>query len=158
MGTTVRVDDKVDVGGALSRADVGRLAREGYRTVIDLRTLNEEIPGGVLGVDEEGAVVEAAGMRYESVPVSLAEADEALIERVGERMREAEKPVLMHCASGKRAGAMALVNLAVWRGMTAERCFSMASSMGFDCEDEPEMKRLVGGYVERRSAAYRGAL
>ena len=155
MVSVMRVSDEVAVGGAPGRGDIGRLAGEGYRTVVDLRTRREGTPEGVLGAGEEGLAVEEAGMRHENVPVDMAGADEALIGRVGERIRAAEKPVLVHCASGRRAGAMVLANLAVERGMTAERCFERANEMGFDCESEPEIKRLVAGYVERNSPAYR---
>ena len=155
MVSVVRVDDEAAVGGAPGREDVGRLAGEGYRTVLDLRTAREGTPEGVLGVGEERLAVGEAGMRHENLPVDMAEADEALIGRVGERIRGAEKPVLVHCASGRRAGAMVLANLAVERGMTAEQCFERAGEMGFDCESEPETKRLVAGYVERNSPAYR---
>lgn len=149
----VVVDEGVAVGGALGRRDVGRLAREGYRAVIDLRTPGEPVPAGVLGLAEEGTAVEAAGMRHESVPVDLAGVDEDLISRVGQRIRGAARPVLVHCASGRRAGAMALAYLAVERGMTAEECLSRAASLGFDCE--PATKRLVVGYLEHNSPAYR---
>lgn len=154
MDRVTRVDEGLAVGGALGWEDAGALEREGYGTVLDLRTPRENVPQGVLGVEDEAAAVEGAGMRYENVPVDMSGVDEALIERVGERIRAAEGPVLVHCASGRRAGAMALMNLAVERGMTAEQCLDAASAMGFDCESEPGMKRLVTGYVERRSPAY----
>ncbi len=139
---------------ALTEEDVARLAKEGYRTILDLRAPTESPQGDVLAVNEERRAAGDAGLGYENVPVSISEADEELVGRVGERIREAEKPLLVHCSSGKRAGAMTLMNLGVERGMSAGECLQHAASMGFDCESEPAMKSLVVGYLERHSPAH----
>ncbi len=77
-------------------------AREaGFVAVIDLRGEEED-----RGIDEVAAV-EALGMRYVSLPVHGA--DDVTFENAEELDRllgEFDGPVLVHCASGNRVGAL----------------------------------------------------
>ena len=78
------------------------IAREaGFVAVIDLRGEEED-----RGIDEVAAV-EALGMRYVSLPVHGA--DDVTFENAEELDRllgEFDGPVLVHCASGNRVGAL----------------------------------------------------
>lgn len=142
------------IADCLSGGDVDRLREEGFATVLDLRDSGERMPEGVLEAGAERRAVGEAGMRYENVPVRMSELSQEVIERAGELLREAEKPVLVHCATGRRAGAVTLMNLGVECGMIAEECLAVAERMGFDCESQPEMKRLVIDYMKSHSPAY----
>ena len=77
------------------------LAESGYTTVIDLRRPSED-----RGFDERSAV-EGLGMSYVSLPVDGANGitfeNAAVLNRF---LSEAEGPVLLHCGSGNRAGAL----------------------------------------------------
>src|SRR5690606_15098849 len=78
-------------------------AREGVRTVINLRAPDEAVDY------DEAAEAERLGLRYVALPVRGA--DDLDRERVREFGREldaarARGPVLIHCASGNRVGAM----------------------------------------------------
>ena len=83
-------------------AETLAIAREaGFVAVIDLRGEKED-----RGVDEVAAV-EALGMRYVSLPVHGA--GDVTFENAAELDRllgEFEGPVLVHCASGNRVGAL----------------------------------------------------
>ena len=73
----------------------------GFVAVIDLRGEEED-----RGIDEVAAV-EALGMRYVSLPVHGA--DDVTFENAEELDRllgEFDGPVLVHCASGNRVGAL----------------------------------------------------
>jgi uncharacterized protein (TIGR01244 family) len=91
----------VTSAGQPDREALAELADEGYVTVIDLRGENED-----RGFDEAEAV-EELGMRYVSLPVigpddvnyENAAALDSLI-------RDASGPVLIHCGSGNRVGAL----------------------------------------------------
>jgi uncharacterized protein (TIGR01244 family) len=77
------------------------LANSGYTTIIDLRRPEED-----RGIDERSAV-EGLGMSYVSLPVDGAngvtfENADALTRLIA----EADGPVLVHCGSGNRAGAL----------------------------------------------------
>jgi uncharacterized protein (TIGR01244 family) len=73
----------------------------GFVAVIDLREESED-----RGIDE-AAEVEALGMSYFSLPV--AGADDVTFENSGQlnkMLSEIDGPVLLHCASGNRVGAL----------------------------------------------------
>lgn len=84
--------------------DAGQLARAaaaGVTTVIDLRGEAEE-----RGFDE-AATVQALGLRYLRLPVAGAEGVTVEAARqLHALLAGADGPVLLHCASGNRAGAL----------------------------------------------------
>ena len=91
------------VAGKPSAAAVGRLKEQGFKTVIDLRSESE-------GLAEEKAGVLAQGLRYVSVPMtaqSFTLADALKVKGVLED--PASGPVLLHCASSNRVGAVIAV-------------------------------------------------
>jgi uncharacterized protein (TIGR01244 family) len=87
--------------GQPDEAALTELAEEGYKVVIDLRGASEN-----RGLDE-AAVVEDLGMKYVSLPISGADAvNYENAEALAAILAEADGPVLVHCASGNRVGAM----------------------------------------------------
>lgn len=97
------------VGGQPSAADLQRLAASGVRHVINLRPAAEQA-----GYDESAAVT-AEGMQYHNLPVAgaadisfaNAQALDALLADIG------DEPVLLHCASGNRVGALMALRAAM---------------------------------------------
>lgn len=82
-------------------ADFEKLKSDGVRTVVNLRPHeeNEEF-------DEE-AVVTNLGMSYVNLPWNGAEQlTDEIFDRSRELLNEAEKPVLLHCSSSNRVGAV----------------------------------------------------
>ena len=91
----------VTAAGQPDQAALEALADEGYVAVIDLRGVDED-----RGFDE-AAAVEALGMTYISLPVSGGDDvtyDNAI--ELDRLLREADGPVLVHCASSNRVGAL----------------------------------------------------
>jgi uncharacterized protein (TIGR01244 family) len=76
------------------------LAEEGYKTVIDLRPDTEP-----RGYDEAGAA-KANGLAYVNIPVTGATLDRAAIDRFVAELDKAQRPVIVHCASSNRVGAL----------------------------------------------------
>lgn len=77
------------------------LAESGYAAVIDLRTAGED-----RGLDEQ-AIVEDLGMEYVALPI--AGRDDLTFEKAGmldQILRRYERPVLIHCGTGNRVGAL----------------------------------------------------
>jgi uncharacterized protein (TIGR01244 family) len=88
-------------GGQPSPEGLVRLKGLGFRTVVNLRLATES------GFVDEKATVEAQGLRYVHVPLtaaSLSDADVAAVRAVIDD--PAAAPVLVHCASGNRVGAV----------------------------------------------------
>lgn len=88
-------------GGQPSEQDLQSFATQGVRTVIDLRSDSE--PRGY----DEAAAVKAQGMRYERLPISGADdLTSANASALKQLLDNSGHPVLVHCASGNRAGAL----------------------------------------------------
>lgn len=91
----------ITTSGQPEAEQLAALAEKGFVAVIDLRGEGED-----RGFDE-AAAVEALGMRYVSLPVEGAEGvsyeNAAALDAL---LREADGPVLVHCSSGNRAGAL----------------------------------------------------
>ncbi|MCB1561754.1 MAG: hypothetical protein KDI75_11790 [Xanthomonadales bacterium] len=88
-------------GGQPEQAEWQALAAAGITTVINLRGA-EETPDR-----DEAAEVSAQGMRYLNIPVAgAADVNDATADRLWWAIREAGGPVLVHCASGNRVGAL----------------------------------------------------
>lgn len=77
-------------------------ADSGYATVIDLRGESES-----RGLDDEASLVEELGMSYVALPVSgSAAVNFENASRLDELIKASEGPVLVHCGSGNRVGAL----------------------------------------------------
>ena len=75
-------------------------ANSGYKTVIDLRMPDEN-----RGLDEV-AVVESLGMSYVALPTDGDTLTFDQARRLDELIEAADGPVLVHCASANRVGAL----------------------------------------------------
>lgn len=91
----------ITAAGQPSAAALEAAAKSGYKSVIDLRALTED-----RGFDEKGTV-EGLGMNYVSLPVDgAASVSYANAGELDKLLAELPKPILVHCASGNRVGAL----------------------------------------------------
>ena len=145
MADTMKMNDDVTVGGQPTEQEITSLATKGFKSVVNLRTAGEkEQP---ISPDDEAAMVKAAGMQYLHLPVSLKGMSEDLVDSFRAEFAKLPRPVFAHCAAGKRAGAMVMMDMAVEQGMTGDETLSKATEMGFDC-DVPELEQFVKQYVD----------
>lgn len=110
--------------GQPSREQLGRLAQEGYVAVIDLRGEGES-----RGYDEPAAATES-GLEY--TPLPIASADDINVEnarRLGELLDSYDGPVVVHCGSGNRVGALVAL-LEADRGASAEDALEAGRAAG----------------------------
>lgn len=91
----------ITTSGQPSAPQLAAAAESGFKSVIDLRGVNED-----RGMDER-STVEGLGMSYVSLPVEgsdgVSYANAAALDKL---LAGVEGPVLIHCASGNRAGAL----------------------------------------------------
>lgn len=96
----VRPVDGISTAGQPNEAEFRVFADNGYVAVIDLRTAGEG-----RGLDEP-AVVESLGMDYVALPIGR---DDITMEKARELdalLDQYDAPVLVHCASANRVGAL----------------------------------------------------
>jgi len=98
-GEVVPVDGMTSAGQP-DEAAFGVFAKQGYTTVIDLRTEGED-----RGIDEP-EVVEGLGMEYISLPIGRDDINLENAQFLDRLLESADGPVLVHCGSGNRVGAL----------------------------------------------------
>lgn len=97
----VRPVDGITSAGQPDEAGFGVFAKSGYVAVIDMRGPNEN-----RGLDEAN-VVKDLDMQYIAFPVSGADAvSYENARKLDEVLAELNGPVLLHCGSGNRVGAL----------------------------------------------------
>ena len=117
-------------------------SRAGYRTVINLRTPEES------GFEWERETVERLGMRYVNIPVAgVSGLTREVVERFDAELRKglADGPVLLHCASGNRNGALLALRAAWIEGVAPEQALRLGIDAG--------LTRLEGATRERLGLA-----
>jgi uncharacterized protein (TIGR01244 family) len=91
----------ITAAGQPSAAALEDAAKAGYKSVIDLRALTED-----RGFDEK-ATVQGLGMSYVSLPVEgAAGVSYANAGELDKLLASLPKPILLHCATSNRAGAL----------------------------------------------------
>ncbi len=130
------------VSGQPTAAEIAALGRAGYRSVIDLRP-----PQEARGFDEKAAVA-TAGLRYENLPVTLPTLDAAAVDRFLAVFRSAPRPVLLHCATANRAGALYYAWLVLERGVEPGAALERARAAGLQ---HPELVTKISAVVAERT-------
>lgn len=145
MEKAMKINDQVTVGAQPSEDQLQQLGKQGFKSVVNFRTDGEEEQP--LSPQAEGEKVKAAGMEYLHIPVSMKSMGPEQVDQFRKKFPDLPKPVYAHCKSGKRAGAIVMMNMAVEQGMSGDQTLQQAEQMGFKC-DQPELKEFVKSYVD----------
>jgi uncharacterized protein (TIGR01244 family) len=140
------ITPELSVASQVTLEQLQQAAHEGYQSVLNLRSPNEESFW-----HEEANQATNLGLHYVNAPVNLTELTEDYTTHVLQCIDEMPKPVLIHCAVSMRATAMALMNLATRQGLTAEQAFEKAREIGFDWDTYPHLKEFFKFYVDKYS-------
>jgi len=112
------------VAGQPSAAALATLATSGFKSVVNLRSADE--PGAV----DERTSVEGAGLRYVQVPVKPETFSSADVDQVASVLDQVGAgPVLLHCGSSNRVGAVLAV-LAHRRGSSLADALAEGKAAG----------------------------
>jgi uncharacterized protein (TIGR01244 family) len=131
--------DGVLSGGQPTRGQIEAAAAGGFGTVINLRIDQEP------GFAWEADAVESLGMRYVSIPVPGAKGlTRENVERLDAALADAEAdgPVLLHCASGNRIGALLALRAAWLEGVEADEALAFGRAAGLT-RLEPTVRDLL---------------
>lgn len=111
-------------------------ADNGYAAVIDLRTVAED-----RGFNEQ-AVVEGLGMKYLAMPVDGQGITFANAKVLDELLAEIDAPVLLHCASSNRVGALLALRAAL-NGASDAEALEIGRQAGLSSLEPAVRKALV---------------
>lgn len=146
MKNVKKVNDEFAVAGQVTPAQLQQAATEGYKSVLNLRSPEEQ---GFL--NDEAQQAAAVGLEYINIPVNPNGMTDELTDNVLAQIDTLPKPTLIHCASSMRAGAIALMDVAIRQNMTAEQAFEKAAQVGVDFDANPAIKQFVEHYVSTHS-------
>jgi len=124
------------VGGQPTVEQLDEAARLGLKTVINLRTEGES--------DVDRDEVEARGMAYVALPIGSADdlnAENAAT--LSEVLAEAERPVMVHCGSGNRVGALFAVKAFHVDGLEAQEALEFGREAGMTRLEEAVSAHLA---------------
>lgn len=113
-------------GGQADATALEQAHAAGVRTVVNLR-LPAEMPDF-----DEPAVARRLDLAYHNLPISgAADFNRANVERLDTILREAgENPVLVHCASGNRVGALFALRAAWHEGKSVDVALEIGRGHG----------------------------
>jgi len=142
----VALGERLHVSGQPTVEDIARLHSAGISTVIDLRP-----DGETLDLDERTAV-EAAGLRYLSLPIANgADLTPENVRRLDQLLRQTSNGnVLLHCASGNRAGALLALRSRWIEGKTPDESLALGKQAGLTGLG-PAVQRLLDAPVPASS-------
>jgi protein tyrosine phosphatase (PTP) superfamily phosphohydrolase (DUF442 family) len=117
----------VATAGQPEQEHLEHLAQAGYRTILDVRTLEED-PGF-----DEAETVRNAGMEYVNMPLEVK--PEAFTDEVFDRARRlladaGRRPILVHCASAVRVAPLLIPYLILDERRSPDEAVEIASQIG----------------------------
>ena len=130
----------IRTAGHISAADIDALGAAGVRHVIDL-TLDSETPGF-----DEAAAMRAAGIAYDNLPIGgPAALTRENVQAFDALVTGAARPLLVHCASSNRVGAMAALRAAWIQGRPVEEAIAIGHAWGLQSLEGAVRERLEAG-------------
>ncbi len=136
------------VAGQPTPEDLKALKAEGYVGVVNLR--NDGEPEQPIGTAAEGDLARAEGLDYLHYGVGGTPLSDPGVSSVCEFLdRHAGRKVLVHCRSGGRAQALALIHEALSRGWPASEAAAKGRAMGLEVKGNLQM--MVEQYLTSRA-------
>lgn len=127
-------------GGRLAADDITTLRDVGIQQVIDL-TPDAETPEF-----DEAATVRGAGLAYANLPLAgAAGLTRDNVQAFDALLRDARQPVLVHCGSGNRVGAMAALRAAWVDGQPLEQAIATGRAWGLTGLEDEVRQRIEAG-------------
>ncbi len=133
----VRAVDGITAAGQPDVAALKVFADSGYVAVVDMRGPDED-----RGMADEKGVVEGLGLEY--VPFPITSEDELTFDRarkLDELIQSYDGPVLVHCASSNRVGAMLALRHSL-NGASDEEALEYGKAGGLTRLEPVVVKRL----------------
>ena len=135
--------DGIYLGSQPAQADLTQAKEAGIKTVVSLRHTAEVKDW------DEAAWVREQGLLWIQIPWNGPEqlTDESF-DRSRDTLRSAEKPMLVHCGSGNRVGAVWIAFRVLDEGVALEAAVTEAKTIGLKT---PEFETKARDYVARKA-------
>jgi len=122
-----KVDAVVACGGATETSALEGLAKDGFKSVINLRQATENNAN----VDQNAARAKELGLKYIHIPFNAQQPDPKVIDQFLAAIADkGNQPVYVHCGSASRVGSVWLVKRVLQDGWTVEKATEEAKLIG----------------------------
>ena len=141
--TVLCVDQRFATAGQPAEAAWPKLAANGYRAVLNLRTDSEGVD-----LERERQMVEKAGLRYIHIPVVSSAPQPEQVDLFLKAVKDTgNHPMLIHCASGNRVGAFWMIYRVLEQGCTESQALEEAEKIGLK---SAALKTFAQNYIALR--------
>lgn len=131
-------EDGILTGGQPTRTDFDRAKSDGYKTIINLRGNGED------RVEEQAKTLPEMGFTYIHLPIDGAgDITVANARAFARALETAEKPVMVHCGSGNRVGALAAMKAFHVDGKSADEALQIGRDWGMTKLEPVVRERLT---------------
>jgi uncharacterized protein (TIGR01244 family) len=131
-----RLKPHIATAGLLKHGAIPALKALGFATIVDLRGPDE-------GAGAEKQAVEAAGLRYINIPVTDGIPTDAQVAEFARVVEDANNaPLLVHCASANRVGAMWTL-YRVRQGIAVSIALEEGRTAGLQPDREAELRKRL---------------
>src|SRR5919106_4179901 len=125
------VDAVVACGGATETNALDGLAKDGFKSVINLRLATE----ANANIELNAAHARSLGLNYIHIPFNAAQPEPKVLEQfLAAIANKANQPAYVHCGSANRVGAVWLVKRVLQDGWTIEKATEEAKLIGLRSE------------------------
>jgi uncharacterized protein (TIGR01244 family) len=137
--------DQVVSGGQPTEDNLKQAKDQGVKVVVNLRTEGEKAE-----FDFEEKAATDLGMKYVNIPINGKTGDgltEENAKKLGEILAAADKPVLLHCASGQRVGALLTLKAFYVDKATPEAALQVGHDNGLS---SPALEKIVTDQINAK--------
>jgi len=138
----VRANPSLATAGQPAPETLARLKQLGFKTVINIRTEAEP------GVAQEADVVKAQGLDYHLIPITAATFSAEQADAIAKILDDPTAgPVLFHCGSSNRVGAV-IAAIEARKGRSCAEAEAAGRKLGLRSESMVEAARRVGNCAQ----------
>lgn len=122
-----KVDAVVACGGATETSALEGLAKDGFKSVINLRLATENNAN----IDQNAARAKELGLKYIHIPFNGQQPDPAVVDKFLAAIADkSNQPVYVHCGSASRVGSVWLVKRVLQDGWPVDKATEEAKAIG----------------------------
>ena len=126
-----KVDAVVACGGATETSALEGLAKDGFKSVINLRQASEQNAN----IDQNAARAKELGLNYIHIPFNTQQMDPKVIDNfLAAIANKNNQPAFVHCGSASRVGSVWLAKRVIQDGWPIDKATEEAKAIGLRSE------------------------
>ncbi|MDM9581640.1 MULTISPECIES: sulfur transferase domain-containing protein [unclassified Nostoc] len=125
MNIVRKINDNLAIAGQITLDQLGQIADEGYKSVLNLR-----LPDEIDLLANEQEKTELLGLYYVNIPTKPEDINHQGMLQIYQIITELPKPILIHCDNSIRSAAIVLLYIALKQGIAFEKALQKVINLG----------------------------